>query len=72
MTNDQAREDILRPLQNAAQSIDFVRILLWIVAACIVASIVYLSAMERTRDFAVFKATGTSNGSLAGGLRFRR
>lgn len=68
MTNDEAREDILRPLQNAAQSIDFVRILLWIVAACIVASIVYLSAMERTRDFAVFKATGTSNGSLAGGL----
>jgi putative ABC transport system permease protein len=68
MTNDDAREDILRPLQNAAQSIDFVRILLWIVAACIVGSIVYLSAMERTRDFAVFKATGTSNGSLAGGL----
>ncbi len=68
MTNDEAREDILRPLQNAAQSIDFVRILLWIVAACIVGSIVYLSAMERTRDFAVFKATGTSNGSLAGGL----
>jgi len=68
LTNDQAREDILRPLQNAAQSIDFVRILLWIVAACIVGSIVYLSAMERTRDFAVFKATGTSNGSLAGGL----
>ena len=68
MTNDEAREDILRPLQNAAQSINFVRILLWIVAACIIGSIVYLSAMERTRDFAVFKATGTSNGSLAGGL----
>ena len=48
MTNDEAREDILRPLQNAAQSINFVRILLWIVAACIVGSIVYLSAMERT------------------------
>jgi putative ABC transport system permease protein len=68
MTKSDARKDILRPLQNAAQSIDFVRILLWIVAACIVGSIVYLSAMERTRDFAVFKATGTSNRSLAGGL----
>ena len=69
MTNDEAREDILRPLQNAAQSIDFVSILLWIVAACIIGSIVYLSAMERTRDFAVFKATGTSNGSLGGRAR---
>ena len=44
------------------------KILLWIVAACIIGSIVYLSAMERTRDFAVFKATGTSNGALGGGL----
>ena len=42
------------------------RILLWIVAACIVGSIVYVSAIERTRDFAVFKATGASNGSLVG------
>ena len=68
MTRDEARTDLLRPLQNAAQSIDFVKVLLWIVAACIIGSIVYLSAMERTRDFAVFKATGTSNGALGGGL----
>jgi hypothetical protein len=65
---DDAFNDLLRPLSNARNSILFVTILLWIVAACIVGSIVYLSAMERTRDFAVFKATGTSNGSLAGGL----
>ena len=68
MTVSEARDDLLRPLQNAAQSIDFVKVLLWIVAACIIGSIVYLSAMERTRDFAVFKATGTSNASLGGGL----
>ena len=68
MTLDEARTDLLRPLKNASQSIDFVKILLWIVAACIIGSIVYLSAMERTRDFAVFKATGTSNGALGAGL----
>jgi putative ABC transport system permease protein len=68
MTRSQARDDLLRPLKNARQSLDFVKVLLWIVAACIIGSILYLSAMERTRDFAVFKATGTSNGSLASGL----
>jgi len=68
MTVDEARDDLLRPLQNAAQSINFVKVLLWIVAACIIGSIVYLSAMERTRDFAVFKATGTSNSALGFGL----
>jgi putative ABC transport system permease protein len=68
MTADEARTDLLRPFQNAMQSINFVKVLLWIVAACIIGSIVYLSAMERTRDFAVFKATGTSNGALGGGL----
>ena len=68
MSLDEARTDLLRPLQNASQSINFVKILLWIVAACIIGSIVYLSAMERTRDFAVFKATGTSNRALGGGL----
>ncbi len=68
MTPAEAKTDILRPLQNVAQSINFVKVLLWVVAACIIGSIVYLSAMERTRDFAVFKATGTSNGALAGGL----
>ncbi len=68
MTRSEARDDLLRPLKNARQSLDFVKVLLWIVAACIIGSILYLSAMERTRDFAVFKATGTSNGSLASGL----
>lgn len=71
MTPAQAKEDILRPLQNVARSINFVKVLLWIVAACIIGSIIYLSALERTRDFAVFKATGTSNGALAGGLAFQ-
>jgi putative ABC transport system permease protein len=45
-----------------------VRILLWLVAAGIIGSVLYLQAIERTRDFAVFKATGVTNRSLLVGL----
>ena len=38
------------------------------VAACIVGSVIYLSALERVRDFAVFKATGTGTPALLAGL----
>jgi putative ABC transport system permease protein len=67
-TRDEAFDDLIRPLDNARASILFVTIMLWIVAACIVGSVVFLQAMERTRDFAVFKATGASTPSIAGGL----
>lgn len=39
-----------------------------VVAALIVGSIIYMSALERTRDFAVFKAVGVSTTSILGGL----
>jgi putative ABC transport system permease protein len=38
------------------------------VAAGIIGSIVYLSALERQREFAVLKATGAANRSLLAGL----
>ena len=38
------------------------------VAAAIVGSVVYLSALERVGDFAVFKATGTATSDLLGAL----
>jgi putative ABC transport system permease protein len=65
---DEALDDLLRPLGDARRSIDFVRVLLWIVAACIIGSVVYLTALERTRDFAVFKAVGTSPLAIGAGL----
>jgi putative ABC transport system permease protein len=43
-------------------------VLLWIVAALIVGSVIYLSALERTRDFAVLKAVGVSTRSVLAGL----
>lgn len=63
-----ALDDLLRPLEDAGGAITFLSILLWFVAALIVGSVIYLSAIERTRDFAVFKATGTSTAAIAGGL----
>jgi putative ABC transport system permease protein len=68
LTNDQVKADLERPTQSGKQSIDFIQVLLWIVAAGIIALIVYLTALERVRDFAVLKATGTSNATLLGSL----
>ncbi len=63
-----ATEDLKRPTANAIDTVDLLRILLWIVAAAIVGSVLYISAIERSRDFAVFKAFGTSNRDLVGTL----
>jgi putative ABC transport system permease protein len=71
VTNAQSRSDLLAVLGAGRETINVVAVLLWLVAACIVGSIVYLSTLERVRDFAVFKATGTSTRSLMGGLAFQ-
>ena len=68
LTNDDARADLLGGLTKAKATIDFMRILMWVLAAAIIGAIVYLAALERTRDFAVMKATGVSTRSLLGGL----
>ena len=61
-------KDLIRPLKVAVNSISIVAVLLWIVAVLIVGSVVYLSALERMRDFAVFKAIGTRSRSIMAGL----
>ena len=63
-----AVDDLMRPTKIAVQAIRIVAILLWIVAGLIVGGVVYLSALERMRDFAVFKAIGVSTGSVLAGL----
>jgi putative ABC transport system permease protein len=63
-----AVDDLLRPLKVAVNSISLIAILLWVVAVLIVGSVVYLSALERLRDFAVFKAIGTPTRSIMAGL----
>jgi putative ABC transport system permease protein len=67
-SSEQTRRDLLRPLAGAIQSLKAMLVLLWMVAALVIGSVVYLSALERRRDFAVYKATGWSTRSLAIGL----
>jgi putative ABC transport system permease protein len=62
------RSDLNRALKSSNQTIGFINALLWLVAIGIVGSIVYLSALERTRDFAVLKATGATSLFLFVGL----
>ena len=63
-----ARSDLLRAIAKAKTSITLVSMLLWIVAASIIGAVVYLSALERQRDFAVFKATGVATRSILAGM----
>ncbi|HSP29648.1 MAG TPA: ABC transporter permease [Ilumatobacteraceae bacterium] len=68
LSSDAVVAQTLQPLEGAIASIDLVRALLWIVAAIIVGAVVYLSALDRQRDFAVLKAVGAPNSSLLGSL----
>jgi putative ABC transport system permease protein len=65
---DATVDDMVRPLAGAHQAMSYMAILLWAVAALIVGSLIYLSALERSRDFAVFKAIGVSTASVLAGL----
>ncbi len=64
----QTYTDALRPLEKPVGAIDAVQVLLWLVAATIIGAVVYLSALERRRDFAVLKAVGASSRGLLAGL----
>ncbi len=63
-----AVDDMIRPLYGAHLAMSYMAYLLWGVAALIVGSLIYLSALERTRDFAVFKALGVATHSVLSGL----
>lgn len=63
-TSDEVAEDTLGPLEDALASIDVVRGLLWLVAGVIIGAVVFLSALERQRDFAILRAMGTPKRSL--------
>jgi putative ABC transport system permease protein len=65
---DDVALDTLQPLDGAIASVDLVRALLWVVAAIIIGAVVYLSALERARDFAVLKAVGASTRILMASL----
>jgi putative ABC transport system permease protein len=68
LSRAEVKADLLKPMHDAAQSINNVRLLLWLVAAIIVGAVMYMSALERVRDFAVLKAVGASSRVLVVGL----
>lgn len=68
LTAEEAIDNALLRLVNAKSTIALVRTILWIVAALVIGSVLYLNAQERTRDFAVFKATGATTTSIVIGL----
>src|SRR5919109_4782755 len=68
LENSEVAQDLARPINPAKDTISLIRFLLWGVAAGIIGAIVYLSVLERVRDFAVLKAIGASSRDLLGGL----
>lgn len=67
-TRSQGFEDVLNRTAAAKRSIDSFTITLWALAVVIVGAVLYLAAIERVRDFAIFKATGAGNVDLVLGL----
>jgi putative ABC transport system permease protein len=68
LSSNAVRADLVRPLGNATHTISLLNGLLWIIAAGIIAAILYMSALERVREFAVIKAMGAANGFVVAGL----
>jgi putative ABC transport system permease protein len=68
LDNTQVLSDLRRPVRMASQTIGLLDILLWAIAAGIIGAILYVSALERTRDFAVLKAIGSPNHFVLAGL----
>lgn len=67
-SNTQIENQSLAQMSSASSSIDNSRSFMWVIAAVIVAALVYVTALERTRDFAVMKALGASSSALFLGL----
>ena len=68
LSNAQVESASLNQMAQAVSSIGNSRVFMWVIAAFIVAALVYVTALQRTRDFAVLKALGSSSGLLFVGL----
>jgi putative ABC transport system permease protein len=68
LTTAQVHEDTLRPLVSPMNSLKKSMEMMWVIAAVIVAALLYVSALERVRDFAVLKAIGSSDRAIFAGV----
>jgi putative ABC transport system permease protein len=60
-TPEQAVDNTVAQLGSAVSSINNTKVIMWVIAAAIIAALVYVAALERGRDFAVLKALGSSS-----------
>jgi putative ABC transport system permease protein len=67
-SNAQIESATIQQLASGVSSIQNSRAFMWVIAAIIVAALVYVTALERTRDFAVLKAVGATTRVLFAGL----
>jgi putative ABC transport system permease protein len=67
-SNHSIEQNVLQALSGGVKSINSSKILMWVVAAIIIAALLYVSALQRTRDFAILKALGSSSLLLFGSL----
>jgi putative ABC transport system permease protein len=68
LTSREVERQTLETLASGVSSIKNSRTLMWVVAAIIIAALIYVSALQRVRDFAVLKALGSSSLLLFGSL----
>jgi putative ABC transport system permease protein len=68
LTNGQVEKSTLETLASGVSSIKNSRTLMWVVAVIIVSALIYVSALQRVRDFAVLKALGSSSAALFASL----
>jgi putative ABC transport system permease protein len=68
LSNRQVESSNLAALSGAIASINNSKIMMWVVAATIIAALLYVSALQRVRDFAVLKALGSSSLALFGSI----
>jgi putative ABC transport system permease protein len=68
LTPEAVAEDATRPLERSISSVNLIRVLLWFVAAMVIGTMTYLSALERRRDVAVLKAVGGSTAQLGASI----
>jgi putative ABC transport system permease protein len=61
LSSEEVEDDTVHAMADAISSIDNSRALMWAVAAIIVAALMYVSSLERLRDFAVLKSLGSSS-----------
>jgi putative ABC transport system permease protein len=70
-SNAQIEQQSIDQQAAGVSSINNARFFMWVIAAVIVAALVYVTALERTRDFAILKALGASSRLLFAGLAFQ-